>query len=185
MPLLKFCKESQIELVILYPNATHILQPLDVAVFHPLKEKYRKVHKQYRIDNDLIKFTKADFAPVLKLTIESIDLESTIKNGFRACGLCPFNPNAVSYNVLNKRRKTSNEKENDSNETNSSSSDCDSNRNNNHQLLQLFETSIMPFGVLKAFEEDEFKESWTGDPKYEILFQTWRKMKRLCRKFIY
>ncbi|XP_011863938.1 PREDICTED: uncharacterized protein LOC105559902 [Vollenhovia emeryi] len=35
--LAEFCKQYKIELVALYPNATHILQPLDVAVFHPLK----------------------------------------------------------------------------------------------------------------------------------------------------
>ena len=34
LPLMKFCKEHEIELIALYPNATHIIQPLDVALFH-------------------------------------------------------------------------------------------------------------------------------------------------------
>ena len=33
-----FCKQQQIILCCLPPNATHILQPLDVAVFAPLKK---------------------------------------------------------------------------------------------------------------------------------------------------
>lgn len=43
LPVVKFCQENKIELIALYPNATHIIQPLDVALFHPLKESYRKV----------------------------------------------------------------------------------------------------------------------------------------------
>lgn len=43
LALSQFCKEKQIELIALYPNATHIIQPLDVAVFHPLKSKWKKV----------------------------------------------------------------------------------------------------------------------------------------------
>ena len=31
IPLVKFCKSVQIELIALYPNATHIIQPLDVS----------------------------------------------------------------------------------------------------------------------------------------------------------
>ncbi|KAJ8971663.1 hypothetical protein NQ314_000588 [Rhamnusium bicolor] len=42
MELSNFCVENQIELIALYPNATHILQPLDVSVFHPLKNGWKK-----------------------------------------------------------------------------------------------------------------------------------------------
>jgi hypothetical protein len=31
------CNELKIEVIALYPNATRILQPADVAVFHPVK----------------------------------------------------------------------------------------------------------------------------------------------------
>ena len=40
LPLCKFCVENQVELIALYPNSTHILQPLDVSLFRPLKEIY-------------------------------------------------------------------------------------------------------------------------------------------------
>ena len=37
LPLCKFFQEHEIELMALYPNATLIIQPLDVAIFHPLQ----------------------------------------------------------------------------------------------------------------------------------------------------
>jgi len=38
IPLVSFCREKQIELIALYPDITHIMQPLDIAVFHPFKD---------------------------------------------------------------------------------------------------------------------------------------------------
>lgn len=43
------CSENKIILVSLFPNATHILQPLDVAVFGPMK---KNIIRQWRIDHD-------------------------------------------------------------------------------------------------------------------------------------
>lgn len=37
-----FCSANGIELIALYPNSTHILQPMDLAVFRPLKVAWRK-----------------------------------------------------------------------------------------------------------------------------------------------
>lgn len=37
LSLSEFCTEKGIIIIVLYPNATHILRPMDVLVFHPLK----------------------------------------------------------------------------------------------------------------------------------------------------
>jgi hypothetical protein len=42
------CRNNQIILCCLYPNATHILQPCDVAIFKPLKTSWRKVILEYK-----------------------------------------------------------------------------------------------------------------------------------------
>lgn len=42
--LSKFCSEKQIVIVALYPNATHVLQPLDVSFFKPFKNKWQQVY---------------------------------------------------------------------------------------------------------------------------------------------
>lgn len=39
--LSKFCKEHEIILIALPPNSTHIMQPLDISFFHPLKSAWR------------------------------------------------------------------------------------------------------------------------------------------------
>lgn len=41
--LSKFCSDHDIILIGIFPNATHLLQPLDVAVFKPLKQGWSKV----------------------------------------------------------------------------------------------------------------------------------------------
>ena len=51
LPLSQFCKEHKIEIIALYPNSTHLLQPLDVAVIHPLKIQWTKALHTWRIDN--------------------------------------------------------------------------------------------------------------------------------------
>lgn len=35
-----------------FPNSTHIIQHLDVAVFGPLKSKRKRIVKQWQIEND-------------------------------------------------------------------------------------------------------------------------------------
>ena len=39
--LSEFCSKNGIIFVALFPNATHILQPLDVAVLGPMKAKWK------------------------------------------------------------------------------------------------------------------------------------------------
>jgi len=66
--LSKFCRENGLILISLYPNSTHILQPLDVAVFGPLKGRWKKIVKQWRIDNEK-EITKSDVPQALSQII--------------------------------------------------------------------------------------------------------------------
>jgi DDE superfamily endonuclease len=40
--------KNDVVLVILYPNSTHLLQVLDVAVFAPLKQKYAELFQEWK-----------------------------------------------------------------------------------------------------------------------------------------
>ena len=51
--LSEFCSKNGIILVGLFPNATHIMQPLDVAVFGPMKAKWKSFSRQRRIIHGL------------------------------------------------------------------------------------------------------------------------------------
>lgn len=57
--LSRFCRENKVILVALPPNATHILQPLDVAVFGPMKQNWRDTVRKFKIDNNGKEVTKA------------------------------------------------------------------------------------------------------------------------------
>lgn len=96
--LSKFCDENGIILYALPPNTTHIMQPADVSVFRPLKLQWRETIKNWLDDEDNShkKLSKVTFCPLLQQTLKQITSD-TIKNGFRKCGLYPFNPDAVDY----------------------------------------------------------------------------------------
>ncbi|XP_039291044.1 uncharacterized protein LOC120352826 [Nilaparvata lugens] len=63
--LSNFCSEKGIEVVALLANATHILQPLDVRVFRPLKSAWRKAVVVWRAKNKFKKLSKERFSPLL------------------------------------------------------------------------------------------------------------------------
>jgi hypothetical protein len=46
-----FCSEKQIILYSLLPNATHILQPADVAIFAPMKKRWRQIVHEWQLAN--------------------------------------------------------------------------------------------------------------------------------------
>lgn len=91
----ELCMDLGIICMTLYPNSTRILQPAHVAAFRPLKIGWRKVVFQWRRDNPTEPLTKINFVLILKLSIESTINSKTIRNGFRATGLCPWNPQKI------------------------------------------------------------------------------------------
>ncbi|KAJ8944419.1 hypothetical protein NQ314_009481 [Rhamnusium bicolor] len=82
LPLSKFCIEKRIELVALYPNSTHFLQPMDVALFHPLKLDWKKQVYKWRIEHSGIRLFRDNFCPLLKV-LDSTVTEKALMNGFR------------------------------------------------------------------------------------------------------
>ena len=157
LPLLKFCQQNEIELIILYPNATHIIQPLDVAIFHPLKNSYRQVLRKWRVDNNVIDFKTAMFAPVLKMALDSHDLTESIKNGFRSCGLYPFNADSVRYNILSKKIK-----EQTAVMQSVSTSNVQNSDSRYSGLMNVFERDVISSDMLEAFKKSECDNAWTA-----------------------
>ena len=91
----KFCQGNQIILYCLPAHTSHIVQPLDVAFFRPLKVNWRKAVKAYKDDNPGQTVTKQVFAKVFHSAWEASVKAETFINGFRDSGLYPFNPQAV------------------------------------------------------------------------------------------
>ncbi|KAG6448525.1 hypothetical protein O3G_MSEX005530 [Manduca sexta] len=99
MQLSELCRENGIIVIALVPNTTHMLQPLDVAVFYPLKQNWRQLVKKWRIENDGQEITKFILPSALQsLLLDNKDkFAKNVKAGFQTCGLYPFGAEFVNY----------------------------------------------------------------------------------------
>ncbi|XP_072375129.1 uncharacterized protein [Diabrotica undecimpunctata] len=98
--LTEFCKSKGIILIALLPNSTHILQPLDVAIFRPLKLSWKNRIHNWSIENNGKKLKREDFAEEPDKCIRVSVTEDTVRNGFRTCGLFPYNQNNFDFSKL-------------------------------------------------------------------------------------
>lgn len=89
------CKQNKIAAIYLPAHTSHVLQPLDLAPFSIIKSSYR--HQIQALS------TLDDAAPVKKERFISLHYQSrmdglserVIRAGWRAAGLCPYNPDQV------------------------------------------------------------------------------------------
>lgn len=94
----RFCIENGIILVALHPNATHLIQPMDVAVFRSLKGGWKDAVHQWRIDHCQSPILrKIHFCPLLERVLTEKLTPSILKNGFRKCGLVPWDVSAIPF----------------------------------------------------------------------------------------
>lgn len=93
------CEDLQIILYALPPNTTHILQPADVSVFAPLKAYWKSTVREFLLkpENLNCAVTKTNFCTLLNEAIKHPNMPDNIKNGFRRCGLYPFDANSPDY----------------------------------------------------------------------------------------
>jgi hypothetical protein len=75
-------------------HSSHLLQPLDVGCFGPLKKAYH-YQMQQLISHQYFHITKDDFIPEFQAAFQSSFTPSNIQGGFRGSGLFPFDPQAV------------------------------------------------------------------------------------------
>lgn len=88
----KLCSNNNIILCALPPNATHFLQPTNVAVFKPLKEYWRQEVRAWQVENINRVVTKSDFCPILERVLQNPKLSIYFKNGSKSCGFVPIRP---------------------------------------------------------------------------------------------
>jgi hypothetical protein len=94
----KRCKEKRIITLCMPPHSSHLLQPLDVGCFAPLKKAYGR-QAENLIRNRITHITKLEFLLCFKAAFFDSITESNIQGGFRGAGLVPFNPDAVLSKV--------------------------------------------------------------------------------------
>ena len=92
----KLCSELNIVLIALYPNATSILQPNDVAEFRPIKAGWSEEIRLWRQTHLHENITRSHVAPLLEKILPKKKLSQILQNGFRT-GLCPWYSNVLDY----------------------------------------------------------------------------------------
>ena len=96
----QFCLEHEIILYCLPPHASHILQPLDVAVFGPMKKKWNKSLDDFKRLYRGLSMSRTHFFSVFdKCWKDSTSVENA-KAGFRKCGLVPWDRETVAYDRI-------------------------------------------------------------------------------------
>ncbi|KAG5262976.1 hypothetical protein AALO_G00281080 [Alosa alosa] len=95
-----FCRGKGIELVCLPANTTHMLQPLDVSVFGPLKNAFTKLASSLGLVRGDLVVSKRRFSAVIKHAYLKAVTPANIMSGFRKTGLFPLDRAAVDYSQI-------------------------------------------------------------------------------------
>lgn len=174
MALDDFCSMKGIEIIALYPNASHIMQPLDVAFFQPLKEAWKTATQQWRIDNGGKRLRKENFASVLVQALTTLNVGQLIPNGFKLSGLHPFTADAI-----NTAKTIKQEVGPTVNVNNAPTKEANKKNREIQKHLKFIEEHI-DGNSLMAFRDAEIMGTWYGDVRDENLFVFWLQLRRLA-----
>ncbi|KKA22460.1 Transposase [Rasamsonia emersonii CBS 393.64] len=90
----KACSDNNIIAICMPPHSSHLLQPLDVGCFGPLKRAYGGlVESKMRLGFNHI--DKLDFLKAYPIARQEVFKAQNIQNGFAAAGIYPFDPQRV------------------------------------------------------------------------------------------
>ena len=90
----EFCKENNIYTLCMPPHSSHLLQPLNVGCFSPLKRAYsREVESLIR--HHINHITKLEFLPAFKVAFDRSFTPANICSAFRGAGIVPLQPDTV------------------------------------------------------------------------------------------
>ena len=98
--VIKTCREKNIRFITLPSNSTHLFQPLDVAVFAPMKQVWRSVLEEWRRESRSKGTLLKEHFPLLLSRLVEGTKDTKIVSGFRAMGIYPQNREAVLKNIM-------------------------------------------------------------------------------------
>jgi len=89
-----YCQQNNIITLCMPPHSSHLLQPLDVGCFGPLKQAYgRQVEDLMRMHINHV--SKLEFLCASREAFFASITERNIQGGFSGAGLMPYNPERV------------------------------------------------------------------------------------------
>ena len=89
--------ENNITIIKLPPHLSHILQPMDLAVFRSLKSAWDQKLSRRQRHQQGVKISKHDFSYLLT-TIWNETPPALLKSGFEKAGIFPYNRNVIDKN---------------------------------------------------------------------------------------
>lgn len=102
--VIDLAREHNVILYCLPPHTTHLLQPLDVAVFRSLKAYFSKLCGQVKLltlgTSKVVNVSRKNFTAIFRVAFEACMGMQVIKNGFRKCGIYPFSPEAIDWSTV-------------------------------------------------------------------------------------
>lgn len=96
----EYCHKNDVILYCLVPNATHIMQPLDIGFFSPMKSVWKQTVKQWQIEHMGLPLGKKDFPALLRKTWEKVATFENTSHGFRKAGLFPLRIDGIDSTKL-------------------------------------------------------------------------------------
>ena len=115
LPVSEFCRDHGIILYCFPPHSSHVLQPLDVTVFGPLKKQWNKSIDDFKSEHKRA-MTKLDFFPVFDKAWKNSTNPRNAISGFRKTGLIPFNADNVDFTKLIQEKSIAQWKESNKNQ---------------------------------------------------------------------
>lgn len=178
LTLSDFCAAHKIELIALYPNSTHLTQPMDVGVFKPLNTSWENELEEWKIKKQYAKIEKKDVAPILEKAIVPEVYSEHLKTAFRKSGIFPFNVENIEFSRILPPITATDSQEQlwNAQETlpiivePSTSNDVE---NVAVDRLKHFE-NMVGNNVVNSFQKSG--DVWTGAKEYSILFKMWKQM---------
>jgi hypothetical protein len=90
----RYYKENKIITLYMPAHTSHLLQPLDIGCFRPLKKAYGR-EIEHLIRCSITHISKTEFFSAFYAAFQATFTERNIKEGFKGAGITPFNPENV------------------------------------------------------------------------------------------
>lgn len=100
LELIRKARENNITIMCLPPNTTHLLQPLDLSVFAPLKKAWKSILKQYKLETRGQTVSKEVFPGLIKKLWDASFKPEHCVGGFHGAGLVPLSREHVLGKLL-------------------------------------------------------------------------------------
>lgn len=174
----RLCEAYDIILYSLLPNATHIIQPLDVSVFRTLKSGWKVTVDNWKEKSDNKVLTRAKFPQLFESVVNEKATPKVIQNGFRKCGIFPFDLDCIEYTKCIDHSSRMSETTSSTNPTTVRNFVSAKPTNFGVEHL-LYIESCMEGSRAEEFRSKE-NTSWDGEESAQELFKLWKKLHTTC-----